>query len=109
MSTRLSRMDYPAHKLNEQFRDRSTFAEFPNTRIYDGELKSHSATPGISVYPEYLEAMMMSLVPVGPTPTIGPVAKVSDEAPNDSDVKRPNNAATIDYGNLVISVKGSTC
>lgn len=107
MSTRLSRMDYPAHKLNEQFRDRSIFAEFPNKRIYYGELKSHSTTSGIPVYPEYLEAMV-SLVPVA-TPTIGPVAKVSDEAPNDSDVKRPNNAATIDYENLVISVKGSTC
>jgi hypothetical protein len=77
MPTRLSRMGHPVHKLDEQFRYRPVFAEFSNRRTYDGELRSHPSTNEITANSGYLEAME-ALVPTGPAPAIGPLAKDDD-------------------------------
>jgi hypothetical protein len=69
MPTRLLRMGHPVHKLDEQFRYRPVFAEFPNRRTYDGELKSHPSTNEITVNRGCIEAMK-ALVPTGPAPAI---------------------------------------
>ncbi|PLN80884.1 AAA domain-domain-containing protein [Aspergillus taichungensis] len=107
MPTRLSRMGHPTHKLDEQFRYRPVFAEFPNRRTYDGRLKSHPSTNEITVLPGYLKAMK-ALIQTGPIPAVGFVG--NDNDPNvSSSIDTPRHSSTIDYGNMVISVKNSTC
>ncbi|PLB34583.1 AAA domain-containing protein [Aspergillus candidus] len=106
MPTRLSRMGHPTHKLDEQFRYRPVFAEFPNRRTYNGQLKSHPSTNEITVLPGYLKAMK-ALILTGPTPAVGFVGKDND--PNVPSIDTPRHSSNIDYGNLVISVRNSTC
>lgn len=76
-------MRHPVIKLDEQFRYRSVFTEWPNLRTYGDGLKSHASTESIAVSPGYLEATRECIT--------------------------STHDSNIDLGNLVVSVDGSTC
>ncbi|KAL1886873.1 hypothetical protein Plec18167_000808 [Paecilomyces lecythidis] len=75
-------MGHPVLKLTEQFRYRSVFAAWPNVRTYDGLLKSHPSTQTIVVNSQFTNAL--------------------------KEVLCVENA-TLDLGNIVVSVEGSLC